>query len=305
MKSFRSIGQKVYDISKGRERRRYYVFLMRCLLNKDRLQKIDDFFQQNELLSEIAEIYPFVYEQPTRAFFYNKSTFEERAKIVEEHMEFMTENFRAEIVKDLYKEKRIPLWETECDEQRFSAELFYHPGQRKEGLMTVTLFLGDDKLYQMMFWFAKNRSGEWSLYIGAMQGPNMKNSRDVIKKITKKCHGFRTKNLVLYVTQAVARAVDIKHIYAVTNYGYYANNHVRMDRKLKTDFSDFWIEAGGHSTEDNRFDELPLIEPRKTMEEVPTRKRAVYRKRFAMLDEIDAAAAENMQKMMKGESANG
>ena len=56
MKSFRSIGQKVYDISKGRERRRYYVFLMRCLLNKDRLQKIDDFFQQNELLSEIAEI---------------------------------------------------------------------------------------------------------------------------------------------------------------------------------------------------------------------------------------------------------
>ena len=40
-------------------------------------------------------------------------------------------------------------------------------------------------------------------------------------------------------------------------------------------------------TEDRRFMELPLIEKRKTMEEVPTRKRAVYRRRFAMLDEID------------------
>ena len=47
-----------------------------------------------------------------------------------------------------------------------------------------------------------------------------------------------------------------------------------MDKKLKTDFSEFWREAGGHETDDGRFDELPLVEPRKTMDEVPTRKRA-------------------------------
>ena len=45
--------------------------------------------------------------------------------------------------------------------------------------------------------------------------------------------------------------------------------------------------------------ELPLIEARKTMEEIPTRKRAVYRRRFAMLDEVDAEIAENMKKILR------
>ena len=72
-----------------------------------------------------------------------------------------------------------------------------------------------------------------------------------------------------------------------------------MDKKLKTDFSDFWREAGGHETEDSRFDELPLTEARKTMDEVPTRKRAVYRRRFEMLDELDAAVAAHLKAAMK------
>lgn len=80
--------------------------------------------------------------------------------------------------------------------------------------------------------------------------------------------------------------------------GEYANNHVRVDKKLKTDFSEFWQEAGGRSTEDIRFDELPLVETRKTMEEVPTRKRAVYRRRFAMLDDLDAAVETRIREAM-------
>ena len=52
-------------------------------------------------------------------------------------------------------------------------------------------------------------------------------------------------------------------------------------------------------TKEPRFYELPLVEPRKTMEEVPTRKRAVYRRRFAFLDDVDAQIAENMGKLLK------
>ena len=128
-------------------------------------------------------------------------------------------------------------------------------------------------------------------------------ARDIIKKITKKSFSYRTKNLILYMTQAVARAVGVERIYAVTNYGYYANNHMRSDRKLKTNFEDFWAEADGRPTEDKRFYELPLIEPRKTMEEVPTRKRAVYRKRFEFLDTVDAEIEANIKKILKPSAA--
>ncbi len=70
---------------------------------------------------------------------------------------------------------------------------------------------------------------------------------------------------------------------------------MRRDRKLKTDFGAFWEESGGKLCDDKRFYELPLTEYRKTMEEIPTRKRANYRKRFALLDEIDASIASNLR----------
>ena len=302
MKNIREIGRKIYNVNYWRERRRYYIFLLRCFINKSKMEKIDIFFNSTKLLKEIADIYPFVYEQPTRAFFYNKSTFDERASIVEKHMDFTARTFRADIVRDLYSEKNVSLWDGgELDGSRLLGMLYFEAGQRKEGMMSVMLRLDKKPLYQMIFWIAPDKKGDMSMFVGAMQGPNMDNARDVVKKVTKYCHAYRTKNLILYLTQAVARSLGMKHIYAVTNEGYYANNHVRADRKLKTDFSEFWTEAGGHPTDDTRFDELPLVEARKTMEEVPTRKRAVYRKRFAMLDALDAEVAEKMKELMLSE----
>ena len=246
------------------------------------------FFRKDAILSKLADTYPFVYEQPTRAFFYNKSTFDERVRIVEEHMQFLRGKLREDVLLPLYQRESLPLWTgPECMGEELTAALFFDYGQRKEGLMSVILRMGTASLYQIIFWITPTADGTPAMWIGAMQGPNMAHARDVVKAATKACHSYRTKNLVLYIAQAVVRSLGLGRIYAVTNEGYYANNHVRVDRKLKTDFSEFWREAGGTDTEDRRFMELPLIEKRKTMEEVPTRKRAVYRRRFAMLDEID------------------
>ena len=299
MESFITLGKRIYDMKNPREVRRMVVFVARSLLHRGRMQQLLEFFQQTPLLQAVAEAYPFVYEQPTRSFFFRGSTFAERARIVEQHMTFLTEWFQPEVVRGFYPYKEFVLWQSEFEEKPLCLELFHEPGQRKEGLLSVTLRWTPWPLYQIMFWIAKNEQGEWSMWIGAMQGPNIENAKDIIKRITKQCHAYRTKNLILYAAQAVARSLGLQHIYAVTNYGYYANNHLRTDRKLKTSFSDFWREAGGHTTADARFDELPLVEPRKTMEEVPTRKRAVYRKRFALLDEIDAAIAASMEKLRK------
>ena len=234
----------------------------------------------------------------TRAFFYHRATFDERIRLVEEHMTFLSQLFLPEVVVGLYQGKAYPLWESAFEEKPLRFVLSFDPGQRKEGLLSLVLYWDEAALYQMIFWIAKDAAGAWTLWIGAMQGPNLADAKDVIKKLTKACHGFRTKNLILYATQAAARALGIARILAVTNEGYYANNHVRIDRKLKTSFSDFWRESGGRETADPRFDELPLTEVRKTMEEVPTRKRAVYRRRFALMDEIDAAIAGGVSALL-------
>lgn len=299
MQNFIELGKKIYDTSNPREAHRMVVFVSRCCLHPRKMRRISTFFGQNQLLSQVAERFPFVYEQPTRAFFYNKSTFAERISIIEEHMGFLQEKLRDDVILDIYGDKKIPLWQMEIDGKMLELVLCIEPGQRKEGLLSLILFLGGEPLYQIVFWIAKSKRSGTSLFIGAMQGPNMADAKDVIKLVTKRCHSYRTKNLILYVTQALARSLGLEHIYAVTNKGYYAMNHVRRERKLKTSYSDFWMEAGGWHTKDDRFDELPLTEVRKSEEEVPTRKRAVYRRRFAMLDEIDMTIEENVKKLMK------
>ena len=55
----------------------------------------------------------------------------------------------------------------------------------------------------------------------------------------------------------------------------------------------------GRPCADQRFYELPMTEYRKTMEEIPTRKRSNYRKRYALLDEVDASIAEKVKLLMK------
>lgn len=297
MESFTSLGRKIYDMSNPREVRRCVVFVARCWLHYSRMKKIDAFYQQKELRRELAEIYPFVYEQPQRAFFYNKSTFSERVSLIQEHFTFLEQVFKPNVLLDIYRENDQILWENEYEGEPLRLVIYYEPGQRKEGLLSVILRLGKKPLYQMIFWIQKNPKGEWSAYIGAMQGPNIDDAKELIKKITKQCHAYRTKNLILHATQEVVRNLGIQHLYAVTNYGYYANNHVRMDRKLKTDFSKFWEESSGIACIDKRFYELPLRETRKTMEEVPTRKRAVYRRRFALLDEIDSSIAATIAQL--------
>ena len=51
-----------------------------------------------------------------------------------------------------------------------------------------------------------------------------------------------------------------------------------------------------------KFYELLLREAGKSAEEIPTRKRAVYRRRFALLDEIDEAIEAKMAELKNSKS---
>lgn len=96
------LGKKIYNMENPREVKRCVVFVARCLLNNGRMKKIHQFFHQNELLAKVAEEYPFVYEQPTRAFFYRNSTFDERVELLEQHMRFIQMHFKKEVFLGLY-----------------------------------------------------------------------------------------------------------------------------------------------------------------------------------------------------------
>lgn len=299
MRELQRLGRQIYDLSNWREKRRYWTFCIRVARHRRKMQELYDWFRSDSQRAEMLADNPFPIEQVTRGFFYAGSTFEERLALVKNHFILLQKIFKPDYAVRLGKRNaEYVVWESPYEDICWNAMLNFEEGQRKEGLLVLKMTLGREDLYQMMFWLGYDKRNEPSLYIGAMQGPNMENARDVVKEITKRSHRYRTKNLILYMTQAVARSIGMKHIYAVSNSGYYANNHLRLDRKLKTDFGEFWAEAGGTVTGDERFYEIPLVETRKTEAEIPTRKRAVYRKRFAFQDEADRQIEEKLRDIL-------
>ncbi len=293
-----SVGKKLYKTEILKEYKRYLVFKVRCKLHKKEIDDLLRFFEVTPLRENILENTPSLLEQTTRSFFYNKSTYLERVNIVKNHISYLENMCNDEFLDILYvQNKRITLWEDIYDEKPIHMDLWFHGGQRKEGCLSLTLTLADEDLYQIMFWISPNSEGKMCLWIGAIQGSQ--NNNDLIKALTKHFFGYRTKNLIFYGIRNLARCLKLEKIYAVTNAGYYAMNHIRMDRKLKVVFEDFWQECEGEPCSDNRFYAMPLAEYRKDMSELKPSKRAQHRRRFEKLDEIDASFKVNLEKFLR------
>lgn len=279
--------------------KRYLVFRTRCRLHSGMVNDLLDFFAANEHREKWLMGNPSFLEQATRSFFYKGSTWDERMQLVKDHVMIMEQYFKTELMDQLYAERKsVQLWEDSYQDKPLSMYLSFHAGQRKEGCLSLMMTYENQALYQIMFWFAKNPAdGKNVIYIGALQGPQ--NGNELIKGLTKAFYGYRTKNLIFYGLRSLAKALGIDNIYAVANEGYYAMSHLRMDRKLKTDFGAFWQECEGKQCSDRRFYIMPVAEYRKSMEELKPSKRAQHRRRFAKMDEMEAAVAESLSQFQK------
>ena len=285
------VGKSLYHMHVLKEVKRYLVFRTRCRLHSGAVNDVLDFFDATPARWSWLKGTPSFLEQTTRAFFYKDSTWDERVALVKNHILLLEQYFQPELMNQLYGEqKRVELWRDSYEDKPLTLDLFFHAGQRKEGCLSLMLFYGDEALYQIMFWLGRNiADGKPAIFIGALQGPQ--NGNELIKGLTKAFFGYRTKNLIFYGMRSFAKALGIEQIYAVANEGYYAMNHIRADRKLKTDFGAFWQECEGSQCSDRRFYVMPTAEYRKSMEELKPSKRAQHRRRFAKMDEIEAAVA--------------
>ena len=303
----RKAGHRLYVTSRLKEMKRYLVFRARCRMHKDIMEDFLAFFAETQLRKDILEGTPAFIEQVTRAFFYKDSDYPDRSALIKNHMRYMEKHFTQEALTRLYidvdtKEnagQKITLWEDTFEDKPLRLSLYFHAGQYKEGCLSLILTWNEEPFYQIMFWFGPDmkKTGD-AIWIGALQG--IPHGSDAIKRMTKAFFGYRPKNLIFYGLRNLARCLGISKIYGVTNAGYYAMNHIRIDRKLKTDFGAFWEECEGKPCEaDYRFYVMPVKEYRKDMSELKPSKRAQHRRRFEKLDSIDAAFDASCKKLLK------
>ena len=155
-----------------------------------------------------------------------------------------------------------------------------------EGLWQIGLIGADGiRLYSIGFGF----TDAGTLLMGNVQGPSLKDEGlDRIRDATHAAHGMRPPHLLVHTLRVLAAAWGATRLQGVD-----PENHVKgkwnlRDSRLRFDYRGFWAEHEGVRDDSGNWT-LPLDTALRPLEEVPTKRRAMYRRRYAMLDALQVA----------------
>jgi uncharacterized protein VirK/YbjX len=158
----------------------------------------------------------------------------------------------------------------------------------QEGELALSLFDGDHRLYSMAFSFGQ-RKGRPVVYIGAIQGRSVEGASERYAELTRRFHGCRPRDLLLQALFMLAEQLGIGHAYGICDYYRHFRQPrllARLDKKIKTaDYDEIWRDRGGVETVDG-FYEMPTGYAPRPLEEVPAKKRAMYRRRYELLGAV-------------------
>ncbi len=160
----------------------------------------------------------------------------------------------------------------------------------REGMITLNLFIGHDRVFTIAFSFHKNKQGQVCAIIGAIQGRRMQGITDLYREMTKKTYGIRPRDLMIEVFQILCRLSGVNRIYAVSE-SHRQHRHPFYCLKDKmsepsVNYDEVWSDRSGVRCNDAFF-ELPLKPPRKPLSNIVSKKRSMYRNRYSLLQRLE------------------
>ncbi|KMJ44212.1 hypothetical protein AB204_15480 [Xenorhabdus khoisanae] len=160
----------------------------------------------------------------------------------------------------------------------------------KEGELSLYITTAENVILAKCAFTLLMVDGKQTLFIGVLQGPAKgDNSLEIIRHATKECYGLFPKRLLIEAICCFAAHVDCEQILAVSNETHIYRS-IRYWHKKKNqmvaDYNAFWESLSGVRKENNDF-QLPSIIERKSLDDIPSKKRAEYRRRYQLLDELE------------------
>lgn len=256
-------------------------FVLRSFVYKKEILNLYTIFTKKNL-SPVMKAQPEIINKPFRTYLFCNIKIKNKFKNLLSHYTYISKTFTPEAIKLIYSTFELSLVEFELEDiGKINVKLCYIPDLGKEGEMTLLLDLNGEDLYSIQFSLhEENNESEFTIF-----GIQSRNAIDpeLIKKITKKMHGVRPRNYLFFILRQLCEILNIDTIKAVRSQFHIANcSHVKKTNKFQANYDQYWEEEQGIKGE--KFYTLPLKETRKTMEEIASKKRSMYNKRYTMLD---------------------
>lgn len=187
--------------------------------------------------------------------------------------------FGASLVSRLVQREQVSLWSLDEDTHLHLGlnDVSYH-----EGLWALSLRdASGRRLYYLSFSFL----GARTLLIPTVQGPigPDESARDLIRRLTKSAHGMRPPVLLIAALRLLAAQWGCAQLLGIAPEHHVKGRWNLRGRRLRFDYATLWQEQGGQPDRGGHW-ALPLPLGCRELHEVPSHKRAMYRRRLAMLE---------------------
>jgi uncharacterized protein VirK/YbjX len=156
----------------------------------------------------------------------------------------------------------------------------------REGLLVINLFISDIRIYSLAFSLAFE-SGHIVAYIGAIQGIDTDGILEDYKSLTRSLHGMRPNDFMVEIFRIFCRCAGISRIFAISDdrRQHRSSYFDAEESKVFVNYNGIWKERGGMRDSEDFF-VLSLNTPFRNLEDVPSKKRAMYRRRYEFLQSI-------------------
>ncbi len=214
----------------------------------------------------------------------------QRLDVVASHFELVARQFPLLLL--LGRDEHLTLCDLSSHSPGCSLVLDRPVWFKREGELVLNLFQGDLRVASLAFTLCRSQAG-LNLYIGAVQGIHKgidsETSLAIYRELTKDFEGLRPRSLLLEALKCLARRLGVTQLYAVSD----ACRHHRhpyfgrdKGQDLAANYDVIWQEHGACASDLADFFSLPLAPAQRAEADIPAKKRAMYRRRQALLDDV-------------------
>jgi len=158
----------------------------------------------------------------------------------------------------------------------------------REGELTLIFHFRNEAITSLSFSLADYQDKP-SIIIAGLQGPGRHLDQNIIRDATKACEGIFPKRLLIETLMLIAKACHLTQICAVgdESHIFVKELRYRLSKRelIHARYNEFWTTLGGEE-QANKLFLLPLTQPRKNIEDIASKKRAEYRRRYQLLDDL-------------------
>ncbi len=270
---------------KWKKKKFRFMYVVRCIANPVASIRYYHNLQSLDYIDDILALQPILPAKIHRPYLHKGGRVMCRGKYILEHYRF---------VQDLPK-KYLPFFLPQKstslarflgkDGDEFDIQCS-SSGFDREGELMLSLYFNKTPVSRLTFSIISTKNGH-AAFIGGLQGPPKEIGPEIIRRATKSCYGLFPKRIIFEAFCTVMSSCNVTEFLAVSEHSHVFRQLRYRYQKSKTfvaTYSEFWESVAGKP--DGSWYVLPHKTVRKPLNNIVSKKRSEYRKRYFLMDNI-------------------